>query len=228
MNILKQKALSLMESAFAKTGRVIAIRAWEPDSFFEVDVHFPNMDMSGWEKVQHIKIKVGEGLYRDYTPAGWDDETRTCTLYVDAVHEGPGSNWVRLLSVGDAITYVGVGNTFHRAVPGNLIVLGDMSSLAHFLALQQLAHGRQISGAISMAKDGHMVEFFNNFRWKVRPVKQNDIGGFESLLEWTKDQDLTYSEVYIVGHIATSIALRKELKKRKDQPNSIRVQGFWS
>ena len=62
MNIIKQKALHLLENAFGKTGTVLAIRAWEPATFFEVDVHFPEMDMSGWKRVQHIKVRVGEGI----------------------------------------------------------------------------------------------------------------------------------------------------------------------
>lgn len=228
MNFIKQKALSLIENAFGKTGTVLAIRAWEPATFYEVDVYFPDMDMSGWEKVQHIKIRVADGVYRDYTPAGWDAETHTCTLYVDAMHDGPGSRWVSSLVEGDSITYVGVGNTFHRALPGKLVVLGDMSALGHYLALQQLAAGRRIIGAISIAEDGHMADFFNNFKWNVQPVKQNDEGGFASLLEWTEGVDLTGAEVYVAGHISTGIRLRKELKKRKDEPASVRVQGFWS
>ncbi|REA63772.1 hypothetical protein DSL64_04915 [Dyadobacter luteus] len=227
MNIIKQKALSLIENAFGKSGRVLAVRAWESAGFVEIDVHFPEMVMSGWEKVQHAKIKVGEGVYRDYTPAGWDNETHTCTLYVDTMHNGPGSTWASSLQVGDPITYVGVSNTFHKPLSGKMIVLGDMSALGHYLALQQLAAGQSISGAIAVDEED-MAEFESTFRWNVKAVKKNDAGGLASLLQWTQDIDLTNTEVFIAGHIPTGIQLRKELKKRKDQPNSVRVQGFWS
>lgn len=228
MNIIKRKALSIIGNALAKTGVVLAVRAWEPATFFEVDVHFPNMDMSDWTKVQYMKVKVDEGIYRDYTPAGWDAATRTCTLYIDAVQDGPGSRWVKTLQEGDEISYIGPSRTFHRAVDGQMVILGDMSALGHYLALQQLAGDQVLRGAISVTEDGHFDNFFNYFKWNVDPVKQEDEGGFDSLLEWTKKQDLTDTELYIVGHISTSIQLRKELKKRKDQPNTIRVQGFWS
>jgi NADPH-dependent ferric siderophore reductase len=228
MNIIKQRALSLIEGSIGKTGTVLAIRAWEPATFYEIDVHFPDVDMSDWEKVQSMKIKVGARSYRAYTPSGWDSKLRTCTLYVDALHEGEGSRWVRSLTVGESITNVGVGNTVHRGLPGKLVILGDISSIGHYLALQQLVGDRQLVGAISFLEESHMVHFFNNFKWDVQPVKQLDEGGFESLLAWALTQDLTDAEVYVVGHIPTCRALRKELKKRKDQPNSIRVQGFWS
>ncbi|WP_165940077.1 siderophore-interacting protein [Dyadobacter psychrotolerans] len=228
MNIIKRKALSIIGNALAKTGTVLAVRAWQPATFFEVDVHFPNMDMSSWEKVQYIKVNVEEGVYRDYTPAGWDEDTRTCTLYVDGVHDGPGSRWAKMVQQGDEISYIGPSRTFHRPLEGKMIVLGDMSALGHYLALQQLAGDRALTGAVSVIEEGHLASFYDYFKWEVDAVKQQDEGGFEALLDWTKDKDLTDTEIFIVGHIPTSIQLRKELKKRKDHPNTIRVQGFWS
>ncbi len=229
MNIIKQKALYLLENAFGKTGTVLAIRAWEPATFFEVDVHFPDMDMSGWKRVQHIKVRVGEGIYRDYTPAGWDEDIRTCTLYINAEQDGPGAQWIRSLRAGDRITYVGVGATMHRPTyGGEMIVLGDMSSIGHYLALQQLAGKRKISGAITIAHENHREEFKEYFNWNIQPVKKNGDGGLHSMLKWTSDRPLANSNVYISGHIPTCIRLRKELKRREDSPLGIQVQGFWS
>ena len=228
MNFIKQTAINLIENAIAKTGTVLSVRAWKPSTFIEVDVHFPGMDMSGWTRVQHIKTKVAPGVYRDYTPAGWDADIRTCTLYIDAVQDGPGSNWVKSLQAGDEITYVGVGGTMHKPVQDNeMIVLGDMSCIGHYLALQQLAGEKNLSGAIAIAEESHCDEFSKYFKWKVQPVIQEDIGGLNSLLEWTQGKNLANTDVYISGHIPTCVALRKELKRRKDQPSGIRAQGFW-
>ncbi|WAC15058.1 hypothetical protein [Dyadobacter pollutisoli] len=229
MNIIKQKAIRLFETAMAKTGTVLAIRAWEPATFFEVDVHFPDMDMSGWKRVQHIKIRVAPGVYRDYTPAGWDEDIRTCTLYINAEQNGPGSRWIKSLREGDSITYVGVGATFHRPADyGEMVVFGDMSCIGHYLALQQLAGGRGITGAITIAQESHREEFAEYFSWKIQPVRQRDVGGLHSILKWTKDKPLANSNVYISGHIPTCVQLRKELKRREDSPLGILVQGFWS
>jgi len=228
MNIIKLKALELIEGTLAKSGTALAVRSWDPATFYEIDIHFPAMDMSGWTRVQHIKIKVAPGVYRDYTPAGWDADIRTCTLYVDAVQDGPGSRWVKALRPGDDITYVGVGGTLHKPADHcKMIVLGDMSSIGHFLALQQLAGEKTLAGAISIAEESHLAQFSEYFKWKVQPVMQEEMGGFASLLEWTQSENLTDSDVYLSGHIPTCVQLRKELKRRKDQPNGIRAQGFW-
>lgn len=229
MNIIKQKAINLFESALAKTGTVLAIRAWEPATFFEVDVHFPDMDMGSWKRVQHIKIKVANGVYRDYTPAGWDADIRTCTLYINAEQDGPGSQWIRTLHEGDDVVYMGVGATMHRpSVMGEMVVLGDMSSIGHYLALQQLAGSRRLSGAITIANESHRQEFREYFDWDIQPVRKTDSGGLGSILKWTNDKVLAHSNVYISGHIPTCIRLRKELKKREDAPIGIQVQGFWA
>ena len=227
MNILKQTALTLFENALAKKGTILAIRAWNPATFFELDVHFPALDMSGWDRVQHMKVKVAPGLYRDYTPAGWDVETRTCTLYINAMQEGPGSDWVRSLNTGDKITYVGVGATMHRPVEGgDMIALGDMTTIGHYLALQQLAGSKSITGAIAIEEEHHREEFSQYFNWNIQPVAQTDQGGFHALTNWARKKDFNHATVYVAGHIPSCGHLRKELKK--SDCDTVRVQGFWS
>jgi NADPH-dependent ferric siderophore reductase len=226
MNIIKQTALTLFENALAKEGTILAIRSWDPATFFELDIHFPALDMSGWNRVQHMKVKVAPGIYRDYTPAGWDVETRTCTLYINATQEGPGSEWVRSLKQGDLVTYVGVGATMHRpAEEGNMVVFGDMATIGHYLALQQLAGSKTITGAIAIEEESHRAEFMEYFNWGVQPVIQTDQGGFHALTHWARDKDLKEATVYVAGHIPSCGHLRKELKK--SDCDTVRVQGFW-
>ena len=37
----------------------------------------------------YIKFRMNDLTFRDYTPSGWDADTHTCTLYLDAAHNGP-------------------------------------------------------------------------------------------------------------------------------------------
>lgn len=228
MITLKKKVISLLECAFGKSGKVLEVRAWNPATFFEVDVHFPDMNMQGWDRVQHIKIKVADGVYRDYTPAWWDAETSTCTLFIDAQHEGPGSKWVNQLKKGDTITYVGVGATFHQPVRNGLMVsLGDMSSIGHYLALQQLAQERSIKGAIAIEHENHRREFSQYLNWEMRAVAKYDFGGYSALANWAENHSLSEATVYITGHIPTCVQLRKRIKQIEAPTKSIKVQGFW-
>lgn len=227
MNIIKKKVLSIFESRVLKQGCVLEVRAWNPATFFEVDVHLPGVDMDKWTSVQHIKVKVSEYTYRDYTPALWDAETQTCTLCISSDHQGPGSDWVSSLKKGDTISYVGIGGTFHKPViDSKLLCLGDSSSVGHFLALKQLALGiGEVYGAISFNMESHAREFSEYFDTYLQPLQENkrDV----SLISWLNEQDLSNETIYIAGHIPTAMQLRSHLKQRSDFNGSIKLQGFW-
>lgn len=228
MNIIKQKALSILEKTVIKTGTVLDVRAWEPATFFEIDLHLPETDMSGWNAVQHMKCKVTTGTYRDYTPAGWDAETHTCTLYIDTSHDGPGSAWASSLRKGNTIQYLGIAPTAHRAMPENQwVCLGDASSIGHFLALRQLADEHiSLTGALAIDK-AHQEQFTEYLSLPVTTVTTREKGGLTGLSDWLRQQQFSNAAIYIAGHIPTATRLKSELKQRRDIEGRIRIQGFW-
>ncbi|SEA41749.1 ferredoxin reductase domain-containing protein [Pedobacter hartonius] len=228
MNIIKKKALSIFENQLLKQGLVLDVRSWSPATFFEVDLHLPHVDMEKWQTVQHIKVKVAEYTYRDYTPTLWDTETRTCTLCINSSQSGPGSAWVSSLKRGDVLSYVGIGSTFHKPVAGKRsLCLGDSSSAGHFLALNQLAAAdTEVCGAISFGQQSHIDEFASYFSTRLQPIREKNRD--YSLVSWLEQQDLADETVYIAGHIPTAIQLRKHLRQRNDFTGTIKLQGFWS
>lgn len=227
MNIIKKKVLSIFESRVLKQGCVLDVRAWSPATFFEVDLHLPGVNMEKWTSVQHMKVRVSDYTYRDYTPALWDAETQTCTLCICSDHNGPGSDWVNSLKKGDIISYAGIGGTFHKPVADSrLLCLGDSSSIGHFLALKQLALGiGEVYGAVSFNMESHAREFSEYFDTYLQPLRENkkDI----SLVSWLNEQELSNETIYIAGHIPTAMQLRSHLKQRNDFNGSIKLQGFW-
>ena len=64
MNIIKRKALSVLESSLVKQGTILDVREWNPATFFEIDLHMPKANMEKWSTVQHIKVKVADYTYR--------------------------------------------------------------------------------------------------------------------------------------------------------------------
>lgn len=229
---LKKKAAGLIESRLLKTGRVLDIRKWEPSTIIEIDLHLPQTTMDAWHEVPYIKCKVADFTYRDYTPSGWDAETQTCTLYVDAGHNGAGSKWAQQLQNGDTVSYVGTNST--RQMPdttSSVICLGDESSIGHLLAMQQLTlPSTRFSGAVVMGNPEHRSQFKEYFRSPLQPIARNDIYGHHSLTEWLLQQsyNLQNTFFYIVGNNTMVVELRKLLKKQGYNSNQIKSQGFWS
>lgn len=237
MNKLTKKALSLVESPFIHNARVLAVRVWEPDTVREIDLHLPDCNMSEWVSTQHIKFKVGNFVYRDYTPAGWDAETRTCTLIIHTAHEGPGSRWGKGLRVGDSVVYLGVSSSHQQPVSNRpLVFLGDETTIGHFLAMQQLAGDTaKISGAIVLAEDHHLDEFEQYYPgWGLQGLRKGASREYRELDAWVESLAGSWSELdlkdtmfYLAGYSREVARLRKLLRQKGIGAGQVKAQGFW-
>lgn len=234
MNKLTHATVGLLERRWLKTARVLAIRIWEPATFLEIDLHLPDCDMSKWQQTVHMKCKVGPLAYRDYTPTGWDAGTRTCTLLIDAGHEGQGSRWVKGLKAGDPVYYLGVASSHHQPAPGKrLIFLGDETAIGHFLSLQQLA-GKEarIGGAVTIAQKHHQDEFCRYFSGLgLEPLDKDDSGHSRAMEDWVAALDGGEGDdtvFYVAGYIPAVMRLRKLLKEKGYGGRQVRCQGFWN
>lgn len=216
-----------------KQGIVLAVRTWEPGTVLEVDLHLPDSDMSRWDKALHLECRVGKQTYRDYTPSGWDEETRTCSLLIHAAHDGPGSRWAKRLKEGDTILYRGVGSSHHVPAPGReMAFLGDETAIGHFLALRQLAgKDARITGAIALSEPHHREEFDQYFAgWEVKPVQKTEGQDYQALGRWVEGLRLTeHSDTvfYLVGRGRTVSGLRRLLRQMGFARDQVRIQGFW-
>lgn len=228
MNILKKKALGLFEKQFGRNAKILEVRAWNPATFYEVDLHMPEVDMNKWHSVQHMKCKVAEATYRDYTPAHWDAETQTCTLFIDAAHDGYGSKWAAGLKAGEEITYLGISTTFTKPLSAaSLLCLGDSSAIGHFLALEQLAGRGNVSGALVIKEPAHRNAFQNFFDSALQAIPQQASDNIDNLHNWLVEQSLNNVAVYLAGNVPMVVELRKKIKALPGFNGSVKVQGFW-
>jgi len=228
MNIIKKKAIDIIEKQFAKTARVLDVRAWNPSTFYEIDLHLPGVDMQKWQSVQHMKIKVAAHTFRDYTPADWDASTETCTLYVDAAHDGAGSHWAASLKTGDEVRYMGITTTFTKPLDAAMLFcLGDSSAIGHFLALEQLAGKGKLSGALVISDPEHRDFFSRDFDSRLEAIPQETPDNIDNLHAWLREQQLDNSTVYLAGNVPMVVELRKKIKSMSGFKGLVKVQGFW-
>ncbi|WP_183581085.1 SIP domain-containing protein [Mucilaginibacter sp. X5P1] len=229
---IKQKAERWFEPSQLNKGRVLEVRHWEPSTVIEIDLHLPNADMYQWTEIPYIKFKVETFTYRDYSPSGWDAETRTCTLFIDAAHKGVGTNWARNLKKDDEVSYLKIGTSHHAPeITPAIISLGDESSLGHMLALQQMVlPAARFSGAVLMA-DEHHRDFFNQyFPASIQTVARHDVYGHHSLIKWVTDQNYSLENTmfYLAGNNMMVSQLRRMLRLQGYSSGQIKAKGFWS
>ncbi len=227
----KQKAISFIENKITHEGTVLAIRAWTPATFFEVDIHLPEVtNMENWLKAQYLKIRVAPLVFRDYTPAGWDAETRTCTLYIDSGHGGAGNKWVNSLKIGDTFNYIEPTSAHQKlSVDTKAVFLGDQTAIGHFLALAQLAgNTKNISGAIVLPNTEHREQFSQNLKQLPLTPLPFKYELQQSLAAWLLKQSFIETTVfYLVGNSHLVATLRNRLKQLGFSNKQIMAQGFW-
>ncbi|MDR3681775.1 MAG: SIP domain-containing protein [Flavipsychrobacter sp.] len=227
MNI-KDKTIGLLERRITKTALVLATRSWAANSFYEVDLHVPDADFDR-PGVKYMKCRVNQLTYRDYTIAMWDVETKTCTLFVDAAHSGPGSEWVKNLKKNDVMSYLNVeSHRYNNPDNKKLLMLGDQSSVGHFLALQQLAEpGAHIEGAIVITRAAHRTEFNAYYPDLNLHTLSAEDGSTQALARWLEYHGIDNDMVFLAGNVHMVTALRQQLRVMGYSSKQIDAQGFW-
>jgi NADPH-dependent ferric siderophore reductase len=228
---LKDRAGRYFENNVLYNGRVLEVRTWEPGTLLEIDLHLPGLNMHDWLEVPYIKFKVSDFTYRDYTPSGWDIETSTCTLFVDAGHDGPGSRWAQSLKRDSVIHYLKTGTTRQSPSPlSTVVAMGDESSLGHLLALQQMTLPvSRFSGAILMDKT-HGEKLKEYFRTPIEAVERTADEDDQTLSAWVRsrfyiDDNVTF---YLTGNESLVSRLRRQLREMGYGSQRVLVKGFWS
>ena len=227
--IFGTKTIGLLERRITKTAEVLQTRPWENGTFYEVDLHIPTAELDT-PGVQHMKCRVGALTYRDYTISAWDAETKTCTLFIDAAHQGAGSAWVKTLHAGDTVSYLHIESRRYMHTPDKpLLFLGDQSAVGHFLALQQLAgKDTPISGAIVLPDATHRAEIKAYYpQLPLQPLDMDDTGAY-TLARWLdRLEDITGHIIYLAGNTHMVIALRQQLRVLGCSGAQIFAQGYW-
>lgn len=229
-NILVKAVSNLMDQLLSPSP-VVAVRAWEPATLYEIDLHLPTIDFNKWNTIKRLKCKVDNLQYRDYTPALWDAEKKVCTLYVEAGHNGAGSRWAQSLQTGDEVL-LGLAHAAQLpASEGKILCLADGSALGHCLALKQLTSRDDYPMDVAMVlHDEYQIPsslLEENPDFEFIANQQGD--RMDVLEKWYLSKDLSsYNSIYIAGYIPMVTGLRKKLKATPKVRAKIYAYGFWS
>ena len=227
---IKDKTIELIERQLTKKASVLETRTWQGGTFYEVDLHLPEADLGSINGVAHLKCRVAPLTFRDYTIAQWDEETKTCTLFVDAAHDGVGSAWVKLLNQHDEINYLKIEkHRYPLKEKGRYLFLGDQSTVGHFLALRQLiGKNAVVNGSLVIPDPAHRNElaaYYPNFG--LEPVALEGTPS-ATLKGWLSGRPwLSYDFIFLAGNAGMVVEIRHYLRNCGVSGGTIKAQGFW-
>lgn len=228
-NFIKKAVFNLMEQVISPS-EIIEVRAWEPATLYEIDVHLPTTDFTKWNTIKRVKCKVADFEYRDYTPALWNAEKKVCTLYVEAGHNGAGGRWAKNVKVGDELL-LGVAHAAQLpANKGKVLGIADGSALGHFLSQKQLLNQEEYPTEVGVfLHDNYQIPsslISNNPEFEF--ICEPDGNMIEALEKWCLSKDLSnYTSICIAGNTPMVTTIRKKLKAIPAVSAKIYAYGFW-
>ena len=229
-NIIKKAFFRIVDKSLTQTGYILSVRKWGPGSMYEIDLHLPETDMAKWKVIPRIKVKVSDFEYRDYSPCNWDVIDRTCTVFIEAGHEGPGSKWVKDLNAGDPFLFAGAAAASLPRTNGKVLCIGDGSALGHFLAFKQLANQEEFRLEVIISLDSlytippGTIDSNPEFQF-IRHAHQHSHIRLDQI---STISDLSgMSSICIAGYTPMVQELRKSLKDDPTITAKISGNGFW-
>lgn len=210
--------------------KVVGIRSWNIDGIYEIDLNLPHLNMKEWNTVQRLKCKVGVLDYRDYTPASWDVETKFCTIYIDAKHNGIGSNYIKLLRVGDKVSLAPARSSKAPTEAGKVLCITDASGLGHSLALSNLTNqtSNPLDAITFIEYDNNIPEDFALNHPTFKFIKGDYKDKVKLLKQWCQSKDLSiYRHIYLTGNVEMVKVLKNFLKQELHTTAKINAAGFW-
>jgi len=217
---IQRSNLSAIESFFIKSGKITAVRKWKGNNMHEIDIHLPNVDFEKWNKAQSIKCRISALHYTDYTPAMWDANEKTCTLYIDTSHNGQGSIWAKNQVAGNDFHYLKIEDAKHFPIEGkHLVFWGDQTAIKNV----------KISGIITFNEWQTADEFYENCTWLLLQAVSNNDDIYKETELWLKKHQSEKDNLvfYVVGGAKLVVTLRKLLKTYGIDGNQIKSKGFW-
>ncbi len=175
-----------------------------------------------------IKVHIGDGEMRSYTPARIDAERGSLDLVIFAQGESPASRWVSALQPGDSLHFLGpatsvpapTGDEPWAAFYGDETAIG----LAEVL-FAQLPSGTPTLGAIEIRPE----ESASVDHLSVVPVPRGDQPG-AGLVEHARRVELPAGPgiIWLTGEATAVLALRQTWLDRGVPRERLRIKPYWS
>lgn len=188
-----------------------------------------------WSPGDKIKLHVGGGTMRSYTPARVDRAAGWMDIVVHVHGNGPASAWAEALRGGERITFLGPARSMPSQIDGHApwaLMLGDETTVGLARALVDACPtSTQILGAIELAPEDRPAVDALGLPLVALPRggDAHDHHG-EALREWLARTWVPPGDgvAWLSGEAGVVVELRAALLERGLSREQIRVKPYWS
>ena len=175
-----------------------------------------------------IKLHVGGGEMRSYTPAAVDSAAGTMEVVVHCHGDSPASRWASALRAGDAASFMGPGASV--AAPPSVLpwagFFGDETTIGLVEALsREIPASTPIVGAI----EAHAEDIASVAGLRVGAVERASRHG-DALVAYLADLELPPGSgvIWLSGEASGVLALRQALLARGATREQLCIKPYWS
>ncbi|MEM7153843.1 MAG: siderophore-interacting protein [Myxococcota bacterium] len=196
-----------------------------------IDLRGDFIERMRWYPGDKIKINVGGGTMRLYTPSRVDPAARRMEVVAHVHGHGPGSRWVERVRAGDAVSFIGPAHSMpieFGPPPPWALFFGDETALGLGQALIEGADPEtHIFGAVELARED--LKAAAAMGLPLDAIARGRVHG-EALVDWLDYQSFPPGDgiVWLSGEANSVLELRHALMSRGIAPGALRVKPYWS
>lgn len=198
---------------------------------------FTGADLDGFASLgatDHVKVILGDGVRRDYTPRYFRPATADSEAELDIdfyIHDdGAASNWAATAVPGAAATIAGPrGSHLPPTGASRIVLAADESSLPAFARwIEMVPDDVEVLGFVELDNSSDAAYLDPDHVHKARVVwLEKSAGSLEKALRGIGPiGDDTF--VWIAGEATTLIPIRRYLRRELGLPKSqVKIDGYW-
>ena len=165
---------------------------------------------------QFISVEVGDGLYRSYSICSATSDVKHIELVAPVGHDGVGAKFLKGLSVGNEVTYIGPSGKFILVdpLPEEIVLLATGTGIAPFISylysLKDYAGKVRLYWGNRRAKDvfyedllQDIARSMNGFEYEIY-LSSGDISKYKAgrITQVVSDLEGSAAAYYLCGHPA--------------------------
>lgn len=213
---------------FLRPARVISAATLSP-RFRLIDLEGVAFEGNRWSPGQKLQIKLDGGfMTRTYTPVRWDAARGVTRILAFAHGEGPGSEWVRHASPGDARQVFGPRRSLDlEPLAGPVVFFGDETSFGLVASLGAREDVRAVFEVGAIAESRQVLDALGvrHMALMERRTDDSHLAELQAAMGTPASADTHY---VLTGKASSIRQLGRALRAQGVEARRIKAKAYWA